>query len=304
MTSSQERSQLSQSIEKLFHYIFPYVRKETTVKVFSKIQDEPIFQRTYVVPEKVYVSGSLYSRIDDCHGAGNCCRVPFDLVYTPYDRERILSYDDKVYRDMYGADSADRFQANRENLLATLEPCAVEINSGGTSIRSTLYVKRNTVEFELSGTKSCPYLFIGGERYFCGVHPFKPLHCWYPHMVVRVTEKEIEGKLTTAVGIGRMQYGRNHKFGCPVLFKEVPLSEEEGLFQVGPDNSELYFKEQFASDIGKLEWTSRSANSLGMIAADNFVVGIDQVFRNQAQKIRSCLRSSDRPQIQLWSKSS
>lgn len=299
-SSSHETNQLVPSIEKLFHYIFPYVMKKTVVTVqleYLQWEFEP-----YVVPEKIAISPSLYSRLDDCHGAGNCCRVPFDLVYTDYDRSRIETYDEKSCREMFGDASAENFNKNRDDLLKTLKEVVVTIKQGDREIKTRLHVKRNLVDYELSGRKSCPYLFIGGDRYFCGVHPFKPLHCWYPHMVVRVMKDEVDGEKKTTVNIGRMQYGRNHKFGCPVIFKEIPVSEDEGLFG-GKDESHLYFDKQFQSDYEKLEWTSKSAASMGMTSSDNFVVGIHEVFRNQSNVIRSCLKSPSRPQVLLWSKS-
>ena len=163
-----------------------------------------------------------------------------------------------------------------------------------------IYVKRNSQINPLSGNQSCPYLFIGGDRYFCGVHPFKPLHCWMPHMVVRAHDPEGSNEKASVL-IGRMQYGRNHKFGCPVLFEESLATEKAsgGLFDQAGTDGEHYFEKQYQDDIDKLEWVSKSAASLGFSETSNVTVGIHDRLRGVKNSIRGCLAASNHVQIPL-----
>lgn len=296
---SSNLSQLQGSIDKLFHYLLVYVTSDTSVTVRS---GENIFSRTYIAPREISISPTLYTRIDDCHGAGNCCRVPFDLVYTGYDRQRIENYDYGCAKDMFGVTSADNFLRNRDDLLKRLRIIDIQFDNGNRQWSSRLYVKINEDLNPLSGNKSCPYLLMSDDRYFCGVHPFKPLHCWYPHMTVRVNRVTSRGA-RPSVSIGRMQYGRNHKFGCPVLFTEHHSSDDGALFselQVGSGPS--YFDEQFDSDISKLSWTSKSASSLGFTSENNFVVGIDEQLFMQEAAIREALADNRHQPLTLWNR--
>ena len=301
-TSSAHKEQLSGSIEKLFHYLFVHVKYDTQVKVVANGLGTTLFEKLYRSPERIAISPTLYTRLDDCHGAGNCCRVPFDLVYTEYDRSRIVNYNADGIAELYGRESADRFEQNRKDLLASLEEAQVHItvNKFNTkhNLLSKVYFKQNVNEYELSGKRSCPYLFVGDDRYFCGAHPFKPLHCWYPHMTVRATEPKDLAELPT-VNIGRMQYGRNHNFGCPVVLVQANTSIDEALF--APKGEwPSYFDQQFKDDIAKLEWTSKSAASLGMNSSENFAVGIHDALKNCERVIRSNIKNEVFAPIHLW----
>lgn len=284
-SSAHDRNQLAPSIEKLLHYLAVYVVRDTTVTVYGE-DGVPVFEHEFLRPRAVSISPTLYTRLDDCHGAGNCCRVPFDLVYTDYDRQRILDYSEAAAIEQFGTESAMGFSRFKDDLLGTLVAlrCVIRQATGSVHQQSgeleyettetRLWVKRNTTNFHLSGKKSCPYLITGSDRYFCGVHPFKPLHCWYPHMTVRVTKPRAIGD-RPSVSIGRMQYGRNHNFGCPVLFEQTGPDEEEVLFAAPASAGRpSYFKSQFQSDLDKLEWTSRSAESMGFTPQTNVAVGL------------------------------
>lgn len=296
ISSEGERKQLRESIDKLFHYLLSYVRYETKVEIMTEDGDEEIYSNTFKVPSRVVISSSLYTRLDDCHGAGNCCRVPFDLVYTDYDYRRILNFDIKKAAETFGVDSANGFALHRGELLDTLvrlTVCFTQYHVGiSSSWSKDIYVKQNTKIFSMSGNKSCPHLIVGGDRYFCGVHPFKPLHCWYPHMVVRKSSDD------NSISIGRMQYGRNHKFGCPVLFKEA---SEGGIFDTPGTDSESYFISQFQSDYEKLDWTSKSAESLGFNEHGNYAVSLSKEFMNSKNKIQMAI-ASGKDSIPLWEK--
>ena len=293
-------TQLQGSIEKLFQYLAVHVKKDTRVEVY----DGPklVYEGDYRAPESIIVSPTLYTRIDSCHGAGNCCRVPFDLVYTAYDRQRVVDYGEEQHRqsvETYGQESADEFLKHREMLLDALDEYIAVISNEDGSWRTSLWVQRNTVENPLSGTKSCNHLFMGKDRYYCGVHPFKPLHCWYPHMVVRCNK--YKGRRPTVV-IGRMQYGRNYAFGCPVLFeKSAQVAGTDALFGEAGDDGPSYFERQFDDDLFTLEWTSKSAASLGFSTDNNFAVGLGDALVGSKDNIARQLASGDNQSLTLWS---
>jgi len=293
-SSAHERRQLASSIEKLFHYLLVHVKFDTDVKVYDG--DDVVFEHTFVAPREISLSLTLYTRIDSCHGAGNCCRVPFDLVYTDYDRQRILDYDHHKAVEEFGAGSADGFAGFRDRLIESLVPMRVIMKCGPTHIAAMIWVQRNREIMTLSGATSCPYLITGDDRYFCGIHPFKPLHCWYPHMTVRQNNSRSGGP--PSVSIGRMQYGRNHNFGCPVIFEDVSASEFSDFFEHTP-NVPSYLDSQFQDDIDKLHWTSKSAESMGFRVENNFAVGIDAALIGKEDEIKYHLLSRPGP-ISLW----
>jgi hypothetical protein len=301
--NTHDKNQLAPSIEKLMHYLAIYGKNPTTVEVADG--EEVIFKKTYPKAGIVAVSPTLYTRIDHCHGAGNCCRVPFDLVYTEFDLSRVRSYSHHDATEKFGLKSAEGFQRTRENLLASLQPLRLTLKVLRLGIwmerTSTIYVRRNRVINNLSGRKSCPYLLISDDRYFCGVHPFKPLHCWYPHMVVRVDEVTDPMRDSASVMIGRMQYGRNHFFGCPVVFTQSSSGRVEGIFdEPSLDVDPNYLDSQFEDDISKLEWTSNSAESIGFTPEVSFVSGIHSVLRSKREEIAGKLLSDERTTVVLW----
>tara|TARA_Y100001972_G_scaffold119815_1_gene161548 strand:- start:2489 stop:3376 length:888 start_codon:yes stop_codon:yes gene_type:complete len=293
-------TQLQGSIEKLFQYLAVHVKQDTKVQVYDG--QKLVYEADYRAPESIIISPTLYTRIDGCHGAGNCCRVPFDLVYSGYDRQRIVDYGDEQHEQAvktYGQQSADKFAEHKRMLLDSLVEYSVLISNADGSWKSTVWVQENKDINELSGTKSCNHLFMGEDRYYCGVHLFKPLHCWYPHMVVRCNK--YKGRRPTVV-IGRMQYGRNHAFGCPVLFeKSIQSRGAETLFDDAGEDGPFYFDKQFDEDIFTLEWTSRSAASLGFSNDNNFAVGLGSVLQGSRNRIEMELSSGSNQSLTLWS---
>lgn len=294
--SKAELAQLSGSIEKLFHYLVPYVTTDTKVTVTW--EDVTVYEKEYTAPRDISLSSTLYTRIDNCHGAGNCCRVPFDLVYTAYDRERIINYDEAMAAKDFGEESAARFTAYRETLLRELIKLDVRFENEDRIWWTSIWVKLNLYINPMSGTTSCPFLFMGEDRYFCGVHPFKPLHCWYPHMVVRVNDRT-QGESRPTITIGRMQYGRNHKFGCPVQFQEVEAVEEDGLFTEAPTGPD-YFEKQAGDDYDKLAWTAFSARSLGFLPSENVATRIHEHHASSCHVIQRALQSRKYVPIPIW----
>jgi len=230
--------------------------------------------------------------LDDCHGAGNCCRVPFDLVYTEYDKSRIDNYHHEEAVATFGAKSSERFNEYRSDLLDSLQEAHCYFKQGDRQWSSKIYVKINNVQQQISGRKSCPYLFVGDDRYFCGAHPFKPLHCWYPHMTVRVGARS---GCKPSVSIGRMQYGRNHKFGCPVQFIEP--YETDDLFE---EATVSYFDDQYQSDIAKLAWTAKSCESLGFDSEMNLAVDLDNILLRSKDCISNRIANRNHSSIDLW----
>ena len=152
---SYDKQNLTPSIEKLFHYLFLHTKKDLRVMVYAKDSiDSPIaFDHIYRSPERITISPTLYTRLDDCHGAGNCCRVPFSLLYTVFDHKRIVEYDDAKIRSQFGDLSANRFNENRSHLLSSLEELytTIEVLGEGISWSTKVFVKRNRDEFYMSG---------------------------------------------------------------------------------------------------------------------------------------------------------
>jgi Fe-S-cluster containining protein len=291
-------TQLQGSIEKLLQYIAVHVKEDTAVEVYDGVKK--IYEADYRAPEHIIVSPTLYTRVDACHGAGNCCRVPFDLVYTGYDRQRVVEYDEQAHAESikaYGEESASKFLEHREMLLDSLVEYVAVISTPSRSWRTSLWVQQNTEENPLSGVKSCNHLFMGKDRYYCGVHPFKPLHCWYPHMVVRCNK--YKGRRPTVV-IGRMQYGRNYAFGCPVLFEKSAQESSEALFEAG-DDGPSYFERQFDDDLFTLDWTSKAAVSMGFNEVESFAVGLGESLRECRDRISHQLSSGENGSLILWS---
>ena len=291
-------TQLQGSIEKLLQYLAVHVKQDTTIEVYDG--PHTIYKADYRAPESIIVSPTLYTRIDTCHGAGNCCRVPFDLVYTGYDRQRVMDYGERQHAesvDKYGEASAKKFLEQKDVLLDSLHEYVVVVTTSSRSWRTSLWVQENTKVNQLSGVKSCNHLFIGDDRYYCGVHPFKPLHCWYPHMVVRCNN--YKGRRPTVV-IGRMQYGRNYAFGCPVLFEKSGQDAGDALFNDTGDDGPSYFERQFDEDIFTLDWTSKSASSMGFGSDDNFAVGLGDALGASRDVIARQLSSNKRESLTLW----
>jgi len=310
MISNHDKNQLCGSIDKLMHYLAVHVKQETRIAVQHEDGTHLVYDRTFYPAEKIAISPTLYTRLDNCHGAGNCCRVPFDLVYTAFDRQRVLDYDHDTALVEFGKESAGGFADMRSDLLDSLVElnCTISqrivINQGygvQEHVWSTkLYVQRNAEKFWMSKQKSCPYLVMGEDRYFCGVHPFKPLHCWYPHMVIRAMESG-EGLPPKSISIGRMQYGRNHNFGCPVIFTESS-SRQAGLFETPGEDGPHYFDKQFKDDIDKLKWTSDSAESMGFSSDGNFAVGLHHALSGAQTEISQRLKQEKHTPITLWTK--
>jgi hypothetical protein len=287
-SSKLDIPQLASSIEKLLHYLLPYTKHDIAVEV--KYIHEVVYKANYAAPKCIAISQTLYTRIDDCHGAGNCCRIPYDLVFTDYCRSRIVNHNPQTAAEKYGKKSADVFMSNKQKLLDLLTPLKVTFTRrhDNHQWRSRLWVKMNRDVLPISGNKSCPFLYIDYDRYYCGVHTFKPLHCWYPHMTVRASRSKVL--------IGRNQYGRNHKFGCPVQFIRVDDEDMHKPQRVHTD----YFDTQYNSDFMKLKWTSDAAASMGFTGDTNFAVGLHLSFVDRINQIRSCIASHNYPQLVLW----
>lgn len=292
--SNAEATQLRESIDKLLHYLLAFVTETTTVR--ATLENEAIYDATFTPARVIAISPTLYTRVDGCHGAGNCCRVPFDLVYTAHDRRRVLRYDHMVAEQGFGKESAQHFRDRREQLLDALVPVVITFTQGERTWKSELWVQRNVEEYELSGTNSCRYLRIGDDRYFCGVHPFKPLHCWMPHMTIRSSALDAGRR----VSIGRMQYGRNHRFGCPVIFTETAQGEDAGIFDEPTEVRPTYFERQYHDDLSKLDWLSKSAQSLEFHPDENKALSITQLVRGAATKVAQRLRLEKIGPVDIW----
>jgi len=165
----------------------------------------------------------------------------------------------------------------------------VRVSTEGFTRIIKLYIFRQVETSLFSGTYSCPFLIIGEDRYFCGIHPFKPLHCWMPHMTIVYHASKNGGRGN--LNIGRRQYGRNHKFGCPVKFQHV-------------EKDEYFTSGQHSEDYGKFKWISNSLESIGFTEDMNFGVGLHDKFINILPVIKDKLYRKEIIPLVMWSRES
>lgn len=223
MSMKQVGERKHDSINKLFGYVCLLAREDVHIVFDDK------YDFSYQKPKNVIISGMLF-RTDSCHSSGRCCKVPFDLAYTHEGIRRI------VYHTIADADD------NLAELLGALKKVKTSCNGHEVEV----HVHLNDKPARFTGTKTCDFLrkptegeFAG--KFICGVHTAKPFHCWAPHFVVRQRDNSTSF-------ISRMQFGRNHQFGCPVVF-----------------NSSLqYFEKDYQQDIDKLKWMEDIAYDLGI----------------------------------------
>lgn len=228
------RQQLIGSIEKLINYSL-YLTDEPVV---VRVPFEDGTEYSYALePVNNVVSPTVY-RVDDCHGAGKCCMVPFDLIYTQSQWQEVLDY----VENWEEPKTASTPPALRENIDLIDRATHITLDVNGNEV--PLHILENRAIQEFSKTTSCPYLKYYDDRFWCGIHWFKPLHCMMPHMVVRRNEKR-----NTAF-VGTMQYGRNWKFGCPVVFPDIDMAKYSSSGQEARNRDKMNRMIQMSEDLG------------------------------------------------------
>lgn len=210
------------SIEKLFSYVGLLAREDINILFDDQ------YEYKYPKVNRCIISPTLF-RTDSCHSSGRCCKVAFDLAYTEEGLAR-LAY------------ALEKETANSEKLSSALKVVKTVINNKSVMVK----VHLNDKLAQYTNAKTCDFLVKPDEgefkdRFICGVHTFKPFHCWAPHFVVRKREDD-------CAFVGRMQFGRNHQFGCPVVF----------------ENGMKYFDKDYNSDIQKLDQICDIADDMGV----------------------------------------
>lgn len=220
------------SIGKLFDYI----------GLLTKERIEIVFDGThkfvYEAPQRAVISQTLF-RTDGCESSGKCCKVAFDLAYTKEGVARL-----------------EKAQTNNGNsaggCLHRLKKVSTTVNGHEIEVHAHL----NDKKARYTGQKTCDFLENPQEgpfkdKFICGLHggydrplnSAQPFHCIAPHLVVRM-----RGKPGAKTGfIGRMQFGRNWRFGCPVEFSR-----------------DGYFKKDYRQDLDKLKMMDSIANDIGV----------------------------------------
>jgi len=227
MSMHQIGQRYHDSINKLFGYIGLLLKEDVVIEFDSK------YSVQYKAPRSVSISQTLF-QTDSCHSSGKCCKVAFDLAYT---------------REGYSrAENAAIASESAAKLVSALVPVATEINGKKVEV----WVHLNDKVARYTGLKTCDYLENPQEgpfaqKFICGLHggynrvfeSAQPFHCIAPHFVVR-------SRLDGCSFIGRMQFGRNWRFGCPVVFKR-------GL---------EYFDKDYRQDLDKLLMMLRIAEDM------------------------------------------
>jgi len=221
------------SAEKLFGYVGLFVKEPLKI-VFNDVIDKS-YEIVYEPMKNIIISQTLF-QTDSCHSSGKCCKVAFDLAYTREGYLRVVSAAEK--------------NANAKRLLENLKK--IPATSNGKEFG--LWVHFNDKEARYTGLKTCDFLEHpdSGEfkdKFICGVHggytrvfdSAQPAHCIFPHFICRK-----RSDYTSFVG--RMQFGRNWRFGCPVVFNR-------GI---------EYFDKDYQQDIDKLKIMQLMASDLNV----------------------------------------
>lgn len=227
MTMHKIGERYHDSIGKLLGYCCYLAKHDVAIRFENK------YELHYKAPKSISISQTLF-QTDSCQSSGKCCKVAFDLAYTEEGIERI--------------NKSVNSNQNARRLLDALKPVETEVN--GKSVK--IWVHLNDEIARYTGEKTCDFLehpdsgeFAG--RFICGIHggynrvfeSAQPFHCIAPHFVVRT---HTDGSSF----VGRMQFGRNWRFGCPVVF----------------ERSLRYFEKDYTQDLDKLEIIRRIAEDI------------------------------------------
>lgn len=220
------------SAEKLFGYV-GLLAKEPIHIVF----DEQ-YEIKYEPPKRAIISGTLF-QTDGCQSSGRCCKVAFDLIYTREGRDRVAE--------------AAKVSESAGRLFDALQPLETTVNGKPVEVWTHL----NDKVARYTEAKTCDFLEHPQEgdfkgKFICGVHggynkifeSAQPFHCIAPHFVVR---QRGDGSSF----IGRMQFGRNWRFGCPVVFQRGDQYFDKDHQQ---DIDKLTMMQSIADDIGVSTW--------------------------------------------------
>lgn len=250
------------SINKLFGYIGLLIKDDMTV-VFDKN-----YQIEYKAPKSVSISQTLF-QTDSCHSSGKCCKVAFDLAYTREGYERV--------------ERQKITNPTSTSLLAALKKVETEINGKSVDV----WVHLNDKIARYTGAKTCDFLENPSEgpfagKFICGLHggynrifeSLQPFHCIAPHFVVR-------SRMSGCSFIGRMQFGRNWRFGCPVVF----------------ERGDKYFEKDYKLDLDKLRMMLAISKDMGV---ETWIPEIVDWLEKNIEEIRIMSRTGNYKSIPIF----
>lgn len=176
------------------------------------------------VPESVTLSESFFWK-DNCVMCGKCC-MNETVVWTEEGLNRIM---DCLNYDEQGDNNADVGiikvdSADMEELSQLIEEKVVNINGQDRVFYVCPKDKRYAGQwhyFEGKGERQrCHWMRELDGKFVCGIHPIRSVTCALPHI------RFYKVKKTNRTVLRIMQYGRNHKLGCPIEFGQA---SEEGM---------------------------------------------------------------------------
>lgn len=225
------------SVYKLLDYLVKVAKEPVDVNGSSVHYDPPL---------SVTISESFFWK-DNCIMCGRCC-MNETVVWTDEGLNRIIRYIDTPPNAENSSDEGVLRISSEdlEDLSTILVPQVLTING----VERTFYVcpKDSRYDgqwhyFEGKGDRQrCHWMRELDGKFCCGIHPVRSVTCALPHM------RFYHAKKTNRTFIRMMQYGRNHKLGCPIEFGEV---SEEGM----PDKIHwLKILKECADDLGISTW--------------------------------------------------
>lgn len=196
------------------------------IDYIARVSKEPIVLDgkpiSVPVPKSVTIDESFFWK-DGCVMCARCC-VNEASVWTQEGLNRIVQYvESDEQRPNNGDLGVVRVSPDdMEELSMMIQEKVVNINGQDR----TLYVCPKDKPYEgqwqyLEGRgdrQRCHWVRELEGKFCCGIHPIRSVTCGLPHI------RFFNVKKTNRTVLRIMQYGRNHKLGCPVEFE--PATEE------------------------------------------------------------------------------
>ena len=176
------------------------------------------------VPKSVTIDESFFWK-DSCVMCGKCC-MSETVVWTQEGMNRIMQYiEQDEQRTNDGEVGVVRVSPDdMEDLAEIIQEKVVNINGHDR----VFYVCPKDAPhsgqwqyFEGKGDRQrCHWMRELDGKFCCGIHPIRSVTCALPHI------RFFNVKKTNRTVLRTMQYGRNHKLGCPIEFGS---KTEEGM---------------------------------------------------------------------------
>ena len=227
--------------------------QESSLKILdylAKVAKEPIVLNgkplAMPVPKSVTIHSSFFWK-DSCVMCGKCC-MNETVVWTQEGLDRILQY---VESDEQRCNTSDvgvvRVSPDdMEELSQMLREKVVNINGEDRVFYVCPKDSRSAGQwhsFEDKGERQrCHWMRQLDDKFCCGIHPIRSVTCALPHLRFFYVTKSNRTVIRT------MQYGRNHKLGCPIQFG---AATEEGMAD------KIYWLKVLndcANDLGIVTW--------------------------------------------------